>query len=353
MNLKHKLIPFYEVTKTATSRKKLTLSSKVPNVILFLAPDYGNIGDQMIQSAEVDFIKEIYEDKVNVIQIRVSETYTYLKSIRKQLKETDVICLVGGGSFGDLYPKAYFGRNFLVKYFNNHKIVQFPQSLIFTDTDYGRALLNKSISILGEHKDLTMSGRESKSYSEMKALFKKNNVLNNPDIVFFYKGKIDKYFNLDVNEKKYDVMFTIREDDEKKISNDKIASLKELVRSEGLSTIDKDSTINAEIYRYENNDFYMREHMKMASESKVIVTDRLHGMIFAYLVGTPCVVLPNTNHKISGTFDDWLSRSTNIKFVDDFDVHQVKLLIDSLTGVTDTSNIEFDYSSLENAIKNK
>ncbi|MDA3776081.1 polysaccharide pyruvyl transferase family protein [Streptococcus thermophilus] len=31
---------------------------------------------------------------------------------------------------------------------------------------------------------------------------------------------------------------------------------------------------------------------------EVVLTDKLHGMIFSYITGTPCIVLANDNHKI-------------------------------------------------------
>ena len=38
--------------------------------------------------------------------------------------------------------------------------------------------------------------------------------------------------------------------------------------------------------------------------AQLVVTDRLHGMIMSLLAGTPCLVLPNGNHKISQTWVD-------------------------------------------------
>lgn len=35
---------------------------------------------------------------------------------------------------------------------------------------------------------------------------------------------------------------------------------------------------------------------------KMIITDRLHGMIFSILSNTPCLALDNSNHKVSGVY---------------------------------------------------
>jgi len=41
------------------------------------------------------------------------------------------------------------------------------------------------------------------------------------------------------------------------------------------------------------------------SSSKLVVTDRLHGMVFAALAGTPCVVMGNCNYKVKGIYN-WI-----------------------------------------------
>ena len=38
------------------------------------------------------------------------------------------------------------------------------------------------------------------------------------------------------------------------------------------------------------------------SSCKIIVTDRLHGMIFSLIAGVPCVAIDNKNHKVSGVY---------------------------------------------------
>lgn len=49
--------------------------------------------------------------------------------------------------------------------------------------------------------------------------------------------------------------------------------------------------------------------------ARLVVTDRLHGMILAVLAGTPCLVLPNSNHKIRQTWLDWLRQVPQVRFL--------------------------------------
>ena len=53
-----------------------------------------------------------------------------------------------------------------------------------------------------------------------------------------------------------------------------------------------------------------------------MITDRLHGMIFAAITGTPCVVLQNNNHKIKATYESWLRPLKHIRLQENFDAER-------------------------------
>lgn len=54
------------------------------------------------------------------------------------------------------------------------------------------------------------------------------------------------------------------------------------------------------------------QRLKVFSGYDFVVTDRLHGMIFSYICGTPCIVFDNKTHKVSGVYNTWLSDSKKI-----------------------------------------
>jgi len=57
------------------------------------------------------------------------------------------------------------------------------------------------------------------------------------------------------------------------------------------------------------------EKLDQFGSSMLVVTDRLHGMILSVLAGTPCLVVPNANHKIKQTWFDWLSDQPQVNFL--------------------------------------
>ena len=56
--------------------------------------------------------------------------------------------------------------------------------------------------------------------------------------------------------------------------------------------------------------------MQEFCSAKVVITDRLHGMIFAAITETPCIVFNNYNHKVEGTYQ-WIQYLPYIRFVND------------------------------------
>ncbi|MGU9505010.1 polysaccharide pyruvyl transferase family protein, partial [Bacillus paralicheniformis] len=51
------------------------------------------------------------------------------------------------------------------------------------------------------------------------------------------------------------------------------------------------------------------------SKADLVVTDRLHGMLFSILTRRPCLVFANNNHKIESTISTWLQDVRSVKLV--------------------------------------
>lgn len=60
----------------------------------------------------------------------------------------------------------------------------------------------------------------------------------------------------------------------------------------------------------------LRDKMEQIGSASLVVTDRLHGMIFAALMQTPCLVLHNYNHKVEETYK-WIRDLDYVEYVPD------------------------------------
>ena len=90
---------------------------------------------------------------------------------------------------------------------------------------------------------------------------------------------------------------------------------------------------------------------------KVVVTDRLHCMIFCAITGTPCIVFDNSNNKISGVYDEWLSGCDFIKMCKKIDVESLLNDVDEMMKLhsSDFKNpcSRENFASLVDSIKQK
>ena len=83
--------------------------------------------------------------------------------------------------------------NFLFNNSLNNKIISFPQTIDFSDTDNGKNALQKAIKVYSKHKNLILSAREETSYKKYQEYFPENKVLFLPDIVLSLNEELPKY----------------------------------------------------------------------------------------------------------------------------------------------------------------
>lgn len=275
--------------------------------------NYGNAGDNAIGLSILDFIRKNISTDVNYFM--VSEFYDNVKTYKQMIKEDTVIILSGGGNLGVKYQQFERVRELTCLLFKRNPIIIFPQTMDFGDlTDpVNRHILAEAQKIYSNCSNLTICAREKKSYDMMQQYFPGSCILLVPDIVLRYRC-----INIDL-KKNRKVLFCFRNDEEKSIDDNTIKELKGTVNRtdylvEEVDTCDQGLVFNneSESKQYVDNKLYK------FSTAQLVITDRLHGMIFAYLSNTPCIVFPNNNHKITGVFE-WISHSGSVFIVNNLD----------------------------------
>ena len=73
--------------------------------------------------------------------------------------------------------------------------------------------------------------------------------------------------------------------------------------------------LDKEKFSYEDRYELLVQTLERIANCKEIYTNRLHAIIFDYLVGTKCYFIDNTNKKISETYKKWLS---NIEYIKEY-----------------------------------
>ncbi|GAA2889389.1 polysaccharide pyruvyl transferase family protein [Enterococcus casseliflavus] len=306
LGLKLKLIQMIVKKQLKNSDKlDIKLSSK-PRIFLMLATDYPNLGDHALTIAHKEFLEKnfpLYE----VMEFYVDETIMAINTLKEVIQPNDIITLKGGGNIGIEYFREELLRRNIIKNFPNNKIVLFPQTVYFPDTNLGSKEKANTINVLKRHKNIRILVRDQKSYDIMKGYdFKYLNLV--PDIVFSYKSNI---FNENKIENKK-ILFCLRNDREKAQDRLNLDEMDNHLKKNGFKTSYTDTVLSYNVDK-NNRYFELEKKLKEISSSKIVVTDRLHGMIFCYITRTPCIVLETYNHKVTGQFE-WISDCNFITF---------------------------------------
>lgn len=339
-NTKQNLMNIYECY---FMRKKLITSCK-PKVFVMLAADYSNIGDVAISYAQKEFLKRIFPNR-DIIEVPVADTCKVYLDMKKNTTSKDIITLIGGGNTCEKYMSIEKYRRFIIKKFKNNKIIAFPQTIDFSNDRTGRYALDKSKKIYSKNKNLILSAREAVSYNEFKKQFTENRVIYVPDIVLSLNKK-------NVSSRK-GIVITLRDDQEKKLSVNDEKKLKRKLELIFNDITYMDTCVSE--FEYEKRLIYLDEILNTYRNSELVITDRLHGMIFCVITGTPCIVLPNSNHKITQTYSDWLQECTYVKLVDKFEVNYILNIIDEMKNKKDQQsfNLNNKYDNLKEILLNE
>ena len=81
---------------------------------------------------------------------------------------------------------------------------------------------------------------------------------------------------------------------------------------------------------YADREKHFMEMLDRIGSSKLVITDRLHAMIFSIITKTPCLVFGNSYGKAKHSYRDWLESLNFIEYTDKNDVEELERMIDRL-----------------------
>ncbi|MTT31824.1 general stress protein [Terrilactibacillus sp. BCM23-1] len=290
-------------------------------VFLFGSPSYTNIGDQAIAYAEEKFIRNHFP-YYEYIEIMDYATDAGIEIVKKIIHENDIVCFTGGGNLGSLYLDIEEDRRKVFAAFKDYKTISLPQSVHFEDTEKGILEKRKSQDAYHQNPNLTLVARESQTLERLKNTFD-SKVIYTPDMVL----------SLDIVPREIEregVLFILRADKEKVTDEDFIS---ELMRWAGeTTTVERTDTVLSEVETidYEDREKYFMKMLDRIRSKKLIITDRLHAMIFSIITKTPCLVFGNSYGKAKHSYTDWLEELNFIEYTDKQDIDELEQMIERL-----------------------
>lgn len=277
------------------------------NILLIDTPVHENLGDQAITLAEKQVVQKV-NPSAKIVELTANQINYREKRYAAVTPMNRYILVHGGGFLGALWPDEEERFRRIVQAFKKQKIIVFPQTVTFDmTTPEGRKYLEESQQIYASHPDLTIFVREKRSHAFMQQYFPTVRCLLVPDVVTLLDVP-------DMAQPRKGILFCMRCDLEKALDDaaqqKMLAAVKTQYPRENIEFTD--TVIDHDIM-LENREEEVNKKLMQFSGARLIVTDRLHGMIFAALTNTPCIAMSNSNGKVKAVYE-WIKDNDYIRF---------------------------------------
>lgn len=268
---------------------------------LIWTPAHGNLGDHAITLAEEKCLK-----KWNISFVELTETDIRLLASKNKLclLNRQKVLVQGGGFFGTLWYGLEKTLRDLFLQIKDASILVLPQTVYYEDNDWGREEFSKAIRIYEQLSFFKIAVREEQSFAAMKSRYE--NVFLSPDMVFAMD-------DVSFLEKRDGCLLCLRNDAEKTRPESSMQEIKEALTPLFGEKIRLTDTCIPKMVSKKERAAAVEKKLREFASAKLVVTDRLHGMLFSAITGTPCIVLDSKSYKVLGSAK-WLTDCNYIQF---------------------------------------
>lgn len=268
-------------------------------LILFELPCFDNLGDHAISYAQEVFLKDIMQEypQMQLYVIDGWDTVEAVNQLKRVIAPCDIVFCQGGGNLGNLYPFAEAFRKKILSAFKDQRMFIFPQTIYFTKDTAGEKSKADCRKIYGRCQNLTLCARDHHSFEIMSEVFGTNiDIIEVNDIVSYLDRPVHK------EAKREGILLCLRSDMESALNAENKKKLQDICEVLTKQTKITDTVTGRETGR-KDREMILIKKWELFAGAKLVVTDRLHGMIFSLITGTPCVVLGNNHHKVSAAYE--------------------------------------------------
>lgn len=296
-------------------------------------PNYGNLGDQALKFAEYNFIHS-YFPNFKIVPVGLDDGFL-IRNLKKKITRKDIVALQAGGNIGTLYPWIHNTLlNFLLS-FKKDRVFIFPQTLYFNDGPMGKQYLQNTKSVYQQMQHFLLFTRDKFSYDFAQNRLQGAKAVLMPDIALSLTPKIEE-------SKRSGAILLLRNDSEKTLSIEDLQLLLRKVKENfGNNYLQSDTHLHFDDIDDNFAKDKLHELWNKISKSQLVITDRLHGMVFAALTNTPCIVLHSKSPKIQGVYE-WIKNNKFI-FLED-DINELSNMIKSALA---TSGCHFERKNIK------
>lgn len=311
--------------------------------ILMNTPDHDNLGDHLLTMGTLNFFCDFFKDE-QVVEITGRQWDACRKDIIPKISAQDIVVIVGGGFMGDLWPVQDGRVKQIIEEFNNNKIVFFPQTFYYTETE--DSVINHDVKFYNTRNDILFLHREKNSFDFFIKNIVKDSSRNRcfPDLALYLNNRSNI-------RNRRDILFCLRLDKESINDNTRNIMLN-IVSKLGKNVELIDTVLEKSVLKSERQN-EISNMLNTISKAELLITDRLHAMIMAAITGTPCIAFDNLTKKVSEVYK-WIEKLDYITCIDvnAFDTDLIQQFLIKGSNIYDRSIVENEFREMAEFIRN-
>ena len=273
-------------------------------VYLVFTPEHDNLGDHAIAQSETEWLKAL---GIQYIEVTGKTLEKWRRYNALNIMNGRSILIHGGGYLGTIWPESEALLRAIISNNPRSEILLLPNTVFYEEDDTGRREMEGSSVLYNRHEHLKLYAREKTSYETMKLLYR--DVAIAPDMVLRMNKCIPGI-------RRNGCILCLRSDREKTRSEQTDTIIEAQVRELFGDRIRRIDMIVSRQIPIEDRDLELEQQFDAFRHAELVITDRLHGMIFCAITGTPCVVLNSKSPKVLGCYA-WIKDLPYIRFCDD------------------------------------
>jgi len=299
---------FIKLRKKLLELIRFSLTGKKNKCIILGTPSHKNLGDHAIVYAQYKYIRDNFKD-CNILELSRLEYDTYKVVVKLLASKKTLLVVDGGGNLGSLWPVEDECIRDVLGRFKDNPLLVFPQTAFYDNTEEGKALFEQTVKLIDNKRKLLFMFRDKKSFELFEGKVAADKLLLCPDIVTYVD---DANVTDIISGNKIGICF--RDDKEMVMSKEERESILDVIEKAGYSPMEISTISPRNIYAPERNTVLKDKWAEFVS-CRMIITDRLHGMIFSAITGTECVAFDNISKKVAGGYE-WLKELEYIHYCD-------------------------------------
>ena len=275
--------------------KRLARCNPAKTIILANTASFRNLGDHAITLGELAFLK-YYFPSYDVLEI-FSEEWRQMHGIDLSdlLGKSPAILLHGGGYLGTLWSGGEERTAMdIISHAGAIPCAYFPQTMYYSSDTTGAKTLLERQSFYKAHNNVSFILRDKNSYTFAAEHFPQERMLFAPDAALFLEDPTK-----DLPRK--GVTICLRNDEECVLEMDMRQHISAILNELTVPYHFTD-TVAPDFFPLEERSEKVNEKLQEFKSSELVITDRLHALIFCAITHTPCIALNNINGKVEGSY---------------------------------------------------